>query len=1095
MTFSSCICPLAHCAIDKAVNSKSQIESINALFSALERQNDRCNVKDSEIDLAKKAQADNIGILRWIVGNVSQNPHSSVLERTRADDEYDSCCGWFFESDEFKRWDESQEPLEVLWVCGTGEILEIIVTSSSPDKLIVGTGKSTLSCRAVEWHLSRTSTQVGKSIAYAYCSNSLGGLSNNPTIILRYIVQHLSQVIGDRNLVAPVVRLQVLSEILRMGTETRIIIDALDECKGAHTLLKTLKDILPTSKGRIKMLLTSRPDVEVRTYFPQCMKINLNHAMTESDMDRYVYHEVLGREDDKRLLGGTRPNLETELIHTLLNQANGMFLWVRLQLELFLCEDTPFYYSGDVQSKIKELKDHSVDPEKALSATYKEIFERNTRPDTYDRQHAEKALRLFYVSVSPLTFEALSQAVAVNTEDESSPEFGHVDNEVNANLLRKICRNFLIENVEDEVEFAHVSVQEYLAESGIASEGVELEMLRVCMCFIKTLPYCGSQGTVGASEILEKSFFGTASSFFLSYAFDYWLNHCEQCVKSSTDSPSTHQFLVESLTGPSWVEPFHRWRHLWRQTRAPDHHLPPPLIFYFAEWRFHSAAEKLISDDPEIVTLEGQGCPLLEVAIGRSDTKFVAMLLRFGAQLDSVCSPFKPAIMQRNTDMVKLLLDRGVVPQEDNSIHEAAIRDQISILELLRDAGANLNERFNGKTILHAAASRADVATVDWCLQNGIEIECRDKSGSTALHYTTRYGAYGSSILLLDRGADIRSRNNLGVTVLHHAATRGDLGLFEHLLNHGADIHARDNRGRGVMHHFRPCLANQENNPLMTRHFLEKGLSVQDCDGNGLTPLMVMSGLHYEIIRDDFLENLQAMLQAGADACSKNDWGLTAMHLGAFNQGHIGALNLLKQHGADVNAKDCDGVSPLMLYVLRNFDEAGIRFFLDNGANPKDRASNGWSAMHFAALACPKILLHADHFCRRDSSSFPLGPHNVCGLSRKGFEIDEPDNQGNTPILLAVITAMREFRRGTLDFAMGLGRHGANVQKQTNDGEQLALRDDELIVVDANEDELTQEAIERKLDFLKKVESKYDLDFGPSELPLFFHLHESTPCQ
>jgi hypothetical protein len=102
----------------------------------------------------------------------------------------------------------------------------------------------------------------------------------------------------------------------------RIIIDALDECDDYRQLLNALKVIL--ANGRAKLLVSGRPDADIKPYFTRLDKVSLNSELCGNDMATFVVQEVKGKEDHERILEGRHPELEDELVSVLLEKAGGM---------------------------------------------------------------------------------------------------------------------------------------------------------------------------------------------------------------------------------------------------------------------------------------------------------------------------------------------------------------------------------------------------------------------------------------------------------------------------------------------------------------------------------------------------------------------------------------------------------------------------------------------------------------------------------------------------------------------------------------------------------------------------------------------------
>jgi ankyrin repeat protein len=75
------------------------------------------------------------------------------------------------------------------------------------------------------------------------------------------------------------------------------------------------------------------------------------------------------------------------------------------------------------------------------------------------------------------------------------------------------------------------------------------------------------------------------------------------------------------------------------------------------------------------------------------------------------------------------------------------------------------------------------------------DVNVRDKSGFTPLHWAAVAGAKDIAELLLANNADVHAKNNNGDTPLHWAARNGRQEVAELLLANKADVNAKDNGG------------------------------------------------------------------------------------------------------------------------------------------------------------------------------------------------------------------------------------------------------------------------------------------------------------
>jgi ankyrin repeat protein len=144
-------------------------------------------------------------------------------------------------------------------------------------------------------------------------------------------------------------------------------------------------------------------------------------------------------------------------------------------------------------------------------------------------------------------------------------------------------------------------------------------------------------------------------------------------------------------------------------------------------------------------------------------------------------------------------------------------------------------------------------------------------------------------------------------------------------------------------------------------------------------------------------------------------WELTE----AGRRGELGRLRSLLAAGADANARDQYGSTPLHSAVSWG-DREIASLLLDHGADVHARGWEGWTPMHTAA---------------------GMGNPGVIGLLLdRGAEIDARDNAGWTPLHLAA-------RLGRAEVASYLLDHGADPHARNADGQtplEVALGNERL---------------------------------------------------
>lgn len=86
-------------------------------------------------------------------------------------------------------------------------------------------------------------------------------------------------------------------------------------------------------------------------------------------------------------------------------------------------------------------------------------------------------------------------------------------------------------------------------------------------------------------------------------------------------------------------------------------------------------------------------------------------------------------------------------------------------------------------------------------LAEGADIDARDESGKTRLHFAAAGSNAGAVQALIDAGADVNARANNCVTPLHLAAKTRDVEILRALLEAGADANAINSRGLTPLFH------------------------------------------------------------------------------------------------------------------------------------------------------------------------------------------------------------------------------------------------------------------------------------------------------
>ena len=246
-----------------------------------------------------------------------------------------------------------------------------------------------------------------------------------------------------------------------------------------------------------------------------------------------------------------------------------------------------------------------------------------------------------------------------------------------------------------------------------------------------------------------------------------------------------------------------------------------------------------------------------------------------------------------------------------SSLHEAVLRDDTEAALALIKSGIDVNSRNKlGSTALHLAAMRNHIETIWALVSAGADVNARDKYGWTPLHPAAMLDYTEGVLALVSAGADVNARNKDGWTPLHPAALLGSTEGVLALVSAGADVNARDRWGQTPLY-----WAASWGNTEGVLALVSAGVDVNARDGWGQTPL------HWAAFWGN-TETTQALAVVAddIDAMDEIDW--TPLHRAAW-KGHAETALVLVSAGADVDARSKSGRTPLHLAAEQGDTETG----------------------------------------------------------------------------------------------------------------------------------------------------------------------------
>ena len=159
------------------------------------------------------------------------------------------------------------------------------------------------------------------------------------------------------------------------------------------------------------------------------------------------------------------------------------------------------------------------------------------------------------------------------------------------------------------------------------------------------------------------------------------------------------------------------------------------------------------------------------------------------------------AVERNHADVVEVLIDAGADIETDtfgrSPLHMACSYGQLTTMRKLVKAGADLratDNRRNTCLILAALHGHTDTVRYLVCLPE-VDLNHQDMSNYTALHVAVERNRADVVEVLIDAGADIEMKCLKGGSPLHMACISGELRTVRKLVEAGADVRTTDDEG------------------------------------------------------------------------------------------------------------------------------------------------------------------------------------------------------------------------------------------------------------------------------------------------------------
>ena len=240
-------------------------------------------------------------------------------------------CEWILDHPEFQKW--SQIPAERggrLWINAGPGVGKTVLTSFIVDHFHISGGR--FEQPTLLYFYFRDSGLQNNNATAAICSlvYQLYGQQEESRNQIETTAESVYAGAGEEGRSSFPEIWQKLSRFLKSRTNLVLILDALDECEDNGLLLPRLLDLSLTKK--IKLLMISRRQKSLVKYLEEVETLEITPRDLHHDIRAFVEYKLT------RNVRLSHPLVRNTVVKNLLNQHNGMFLWVHLMLkELKAC--------------------------------------------------------------------------------------------------------------------------------------------------------------------------------------------------------------------------------------------------------------------------------------------------------------------------------------------------------------------------------------------------------------------------------------------------------------------------------------------------------------------------------------------------------------------------------------------------------------------------------------------------------------------------------------------------------------------------------------------------------------------------------------
>ena len=793
---------------------------------------------------------------------------------------------WFLDGSSFQQWLQTDNSF--LWL-----------------HAIPGAGKTVLMSSAIEY-LKENVKRPDVGLAYFYCDYKdirkqepsgvlctlLAQLARQHKTIFQRLQAFIQERIKENPASVPrhdELRSNFASFLEGTLKQVVLVVDALDETTQRKCLIGDLKTFVHACP-LVKVLVSSREELDIIQSFRKLPQVKINQVDVAPDIESFVTAEVSTRIRNKELKI-RRPELQQVICEKLVSKSDGMFQWVKCQIEVLSS-------LGTDKAILKALEQMPKD----LAGTYGRILQR-LEHESEHVERVQKLLKWLVRSTRSLTLDELAECIGIELDDENEAmDFDSV--ETDPEDLLKRCSSLVTVSSEGRVSLAHYTVKEFLVSETaretlstfyVGKEGVEAELAKTCLTYLCYNDFIG--GAVPEEDDLLQML---DKYKFLDYAASAWAVHANRCKHEEANLLALTLSLFRSHTDGRGNYDF--WSQVYHYCK-PAHHFSDSTslnaVYCASSFGLPQTLKALLSDDDENQApdwTQDESDPI-KAAVNEGHTDVVRILLDHYELADQakLGGYLYTAALKGHELIVILLLDRDVNidcegGKQGTALQIATLEGHKTVVQALLGRKANVkvvSARFG--TPLSAAAEKGHEKTFQLLLNAGASVN--GKGGWYSYPLISAIVGRNDTIvqILLNKGANVNLNGGRHVCALMAAAAIGKKELVRTLIERGAQVNDENDKGADALH--AACCAGRLD---VVELLLENGADVNAKGGKHRNALNAASS-------GGCLPIVNRLLEAGADATAFDANYGNALQAAALG-GHCETVRVLHENGCDVNA-------------------------------------------------------------------------------------------------------------------------------------------------------------------------------------------------